>query len=297
MSIEEIINKIKSYKEKRSSPAYESGFNDAIDRVVSLLNSNPLHPPMEKWIPVSERLPENDDFVLICGEFPSGVDVFGQTHYYSSGYWWDDNSGEPVTEAAVTHWMPLPLHPKNEKMKDLIKQVEKDYEQSILLATTKAAVKIAKRICQLYKDINIPQPHITGIDTGMGTWSFNGYGIGTSTDEEDFGEEVKFEDSDIYDILKDGSNCLEVYTNDSIEEIIKLVDFLVDVNELNCSTWQEGFNEQGVIFRHSETSNQNNPFATPNKEYWMSSEYYRALVKAGVPIVFIDDSNPHHFSQ
>ncbi len=158
------------------------------------------------------------------------------------------------------------------------------YENTLVKATGKTAVKVAKKICELYHAIQKVQPHITGINTGMGTWSFNGYGIGMSTEDECEGDEVKIDDVSIEDIVSNGSpDWYDFPTNK------ELVDFLVDVNELNCSTWQNGFNEKGIVFYHSETSNQNNPFATPNKDYFMGLDYYKQLVKAKVPVAFIDE--------
>lgn len=170
-----------------------------------------------------------------------------------------------------------------------IQKISSNNRNTIIKATSKAAASVAKKICKLYPAIKKVQPHITGIDTGMGTWSFNGYGIGTSTEDDYIGEEVKINDINISDVISNGSpDWYDFPINKELIEIVKLVDLLVDTGELNCSTWQDGFNENGVIFYHSETSNQNNPFSTPNKEYFMGLEYYKQLVKANVPVCFLD---------
>ena len=66
----------------------------------------------EKWIPVTERLPEVDQPVMICAFGKSvgegvyrGHDGFHHVWkmYTSSGTYWDDE---------VTHWMSLPQPPK-----------------------------------------------------------------------------------------------------------------------------------------------------------------------------------------
>lgn len=178
-------------------------------------------------------------------------------------------------------------------MKNRIDKIKEKYENGIIVATTNAAVLVAKRICELYPYIKDAQPHITGIETGMGTWSFNGYAIGFSNEEENKGEEVIFDNIDAEEVLRNGSHYCDIYTNDAITEIIGLVDYLVDVNGLNCSTWQEEFNDKGVAFRHSETSNQYSPFAIPNKKYWTDTLYYNLLIKSKVPVCFIDASNPN----
>ena len=67
-----------------------------------------------RWIPVTERLPEVDQPVMICAFGKSvgegvyrGHDGFHHVWkmYTSSGTYWDDE---------VTHWMPLPEPPKEE---------------------------------------------------------------------------------------------------------------------------------------------------------------------------------------
>lgn len=60
-----------------------------------------------KWIPVTERLPENNTRVVVCynnpidGEKTVSSDVFWKGHWVRFG-------------ETVTHWMPLPEPPKGE---------------------------------------------------------------------------------------------------------------------------------------------------------------------------------------
>ncbi|HBS6385898.1 TPA: DUF551 domain-containing protein [Klebsiella pneumoniae] len=71
------------------------------------------------WIPVSERMPEDDDFVYIwprpdfgvelhvgqyCECSPKGDGWYAQVYEQNYGIEW-----HPIT---VTHWMPLPAGPK-----------------------------------------------------------------------------------------------------------------------------------------------------------------------------------------
>ncbi|HII0345079.1 TPA: DUF551 domain-containing protein [Klebsiella pneumoniae] len=75
-----------------------------------------------KWIPVSERLPEDDDFVYIwprpdfgvelhvgqyCECSPKGDGWYAQVYEQNYGIEW-----HPIT---VTHWMPLPAAPQEVK--------------------------------------------------------------------------------------------------------------------------------------------------------------------------------------
>ena len=59
-----------------------------------------------KWIPVTERLPEDASTVL-------AIDSDGTiSSAYYVGRW---HSGGDLDEDAVTYWMPLPTAPKEDK--------------------------------------------------------------------------------------------------------------------------------------------------------------------------------------
>ena len=63
---------------------------------------------VQKWIPVTERLPEKDTYTLVTTD---GVVI--------SAYWHNDRfygfSAKGIaTVGGVTHWMPLPEPPKGE---------------------------------------------------------------------------------------------------------------------------------------------------------------------------------------
>ncbi|MDE9031659.1 DUF551 domain-containing protein [Klebsiella pneumoniae] len=75
-----------------------------------------------KWIPVSERMPDDDDFVYIwprpdfgvelhvgqyCECSPKGDGWYAQVYEQNYGIEW-----HPIT---VTHWMPLPAAPQEVK--------------------------------------------------------------------------------------------------------------------------------------------------------------------------------------
>jgi hypothetical protein len=54
------------------------------------------------WIPVEERLPEdNEDVLFYCNKYGIG------TGWIDRGKWWSAILGGLV----VTHWMPLPVSP------------------------------------------------------------------------------------------------------------------------------------------------------------------------------------------
>lgn len=49
-----------------------------------------------RWIPVSERLPEENEMVIVTSEFGNVT----LSTYWKKSYFWDDNH--------VIAWMPLP---------------------------------------------------------------------------------------------------------------------------------------------------------------------------------------------
>ena len=61
-----------------------------------------------KWIPVTERLPEAGDTVLVCGS-RGGVYT---AYMYRPNFWHKLNSKSHYCNP--THWMPLPEPPKGE---------------------------------------------------------------------------------------------------------------------------------------------------------------------------------------
>jgi hypothetical protein len=66
-----------------------------------------------QWIPVSEKLPEDDEYVLLY--FPSWRQVCGYLRYNLDEPCWClyAEDGWPMPCNSVpTHWMPLPEPPK-----------------------------------------------------------------------------------------------------------------------------------------------------------------------------------------
>jgi hypothetical protein len=76
-----------------------SGGDDAIAAACEL---------MPRWIPVSERLPEEDSVVLAF--MPEGSELKPEVRemYFVEGEWMNDRGHWPN----VTHWMPLPEPPE-----------------------------------------------------------------------------------------------------------------------------------------------------------------------------------------
>lgn len=66
-----------------------------------------LKEQIPKWIPVTERLPEENDVVLITDGYNTG------TAFLIDGYGWN-SPFDDVNTSHITHWMPLPKPPKEE---------------------------------------------------------------------------------------------------------------------------------------------------------------------------------------
>ena len=54
------------------------------------------------WIPVADRVPDNDDVMLVSCKTKKGVKSVNRA-YYKSGYWHGSGS-----MSGVEAWMPLP---------------------------------------------------------------------------------------------------------------------------------------------------------------------------------------------
>ena len=64
-----------------------------------------------KWIPVTERLPEDDSDVLAYLRIGEESRIYPAN--YAKGMWFDCLFNTPATDT-TTHWMPLPEPPKGE---------------------------------------------------------------------------------------------------------------------------------------------------------------------------------------
>ncbi len=69
-------------------------------------------PAVREWIPVSERLPEDDSDVLAYLRIGEEGRIYPAN--YAKGMWFDCIFNTPATDT-TTHWMPLPELPKEEE--------------------------------------------------------------------------------------------------------------------------------------------------------------------------------------
>ena len=66
---------------------------------------------VQEWIPVKDRLPEDDSDVIAYLRTGEEGRIFPAN--YAKGVWFDCIFNKRVTET-ITHWMPLPELPKGE---------------------------------------------------------------------------------------------------------------------------------------------------------------------------------------
>lgn len=66
-----------------------------------------------RWIPCSERLPENASRCFVCRFDGVTKTRFTDILWFEAGIWWNRLHGG---DFAVTHWMPLPEPTKEEKI-------------------------------------------------------------------------------------------------------------------------------------------------------------------------------------
>ena len=70
---------------------------------------------MSKWISVKDRLPEDKRLTLYWHiNFGPSVGFYDPTHKKNGYHWWSTKFGDNA-DASVTHWMPLPEPPKEDK--------------------------------------------------------------------------------------------------------------------------------------------------------------------------------------
>ena len=86
---------------------------ETIGSFVDRIKRIPSAQPEQRWIPVTERLPENDDYVLIADEQFFGGEIVAVARYRGTWEWRDDMSTSAPPKPFM--WMPLPEPYKPER--------------------------------------------------------------------------------------------------------------------------------------------------------------------------------------
>lgn len=84
-----------------------------VQDIINALNANGIF--VQRWIPVTERIPDTtDDVLMIC---KNGAMFTGFCQMWGEEPRWKINTAlgsyKSLNKGRVTHWMPLPERPKN----------------------------------------------------------------------------------------------------------------------------------------------------------------------------------------
>ena len=170
-------------------------------------------------------------------------------------------------------------------MKLTEKHISDELEKIMGNAQQKYALKIIAKVIKLLPKTLEVQPKLQGIRTGMGCWTFNGKAIAFDEDEPE--EEYEIESWDLEYAVKNNS-LSNIPFNAALIEVIRLMDILVDTDLLNWSSCQDGIVSEGVMFNYDDSPDKGkSPFGIPSRSYIENTSYYKSLVRAKIPTVFM----------
>lgn len=116
---EEIAGELRWYADFYEGSTLGLHLHRAADRLEELEAELSRLKAQQRWIPVTERLPEDDDDVLICAVDGDGNTVRAMTSYTHRMYGYNIEGWCPPWQYfsntyIITHWMMLPETPKEE---------------------------------------------------------------------------------------------------------------------------------------------------------------------------------------
>lgn len=110
---DELIKRLRVYSEAVVAFKLDADFAAAVTEAASVIEMLSDHlrdvpKKVPRWIPVTERLPEESGQYLICAT-ENGI-----THISMAKYWRHFYLTGRMAYWKITHWMPLPEPPKEE---------------------------------------------------------------------------------------------------------------------------------------------------------------------------------------
>lgn len=93
-------------------PYLHTGEPIPADVVIEDLRSMPTLTPQNEWVSVDERLPDNNTQVLM---WSAKWNIAEAGSYYNKNFWVYSEIGDGYIADDITHWMPLPERPKEDK--------------------------------------------------------------------------------------------------------------------------------------------------------------------------------------
>ena len=90
----------------RCEPADLPEAGASAERISSVMRSNATN----KWIKVSERLPEKTEWVLVYGDGAVATRAYVEGKGFVD---WENTQSPGLSMYSITHWMHLPENPKD----------------------------------------------------------------------------------------------------------------------------------------------------------------------------------------
>jgi hypothetical protein len=114
---ESIVELMKSWDEElKKRGAYAVSYPITLDEIQCLFNEIDRITKLHEWIPVSERLPKNNEVVLLWDRVSSLMFVAQFHQFKKYSVWYIDGDENRVTYCQNQYnlWQPIPLPPQEQ---------------------------------------------------------------------------------------------------------------------------------------------------------------------------------------